>query len=232
MFYKFHRNLTGILLIAAPILFMSVFTLLQVNFEYPDILRKPAAYVMGQFIAGGGGLIATWYVMALSAILFVPIAVLLHPYLASEDIWFMPMATTFGVIAGVVQTLGFIRWTFLVPSLASSYLDPSTSEFTRAAIEVTFNAFNQYAGVGLGEHLGYLCTALWSLLIAVVMHTSPRFRPWVGWLGIISSLGILLGTLEPAGVPFVGMVNAIAYILWASWLTVVGVFVLRAKVEK
>jgi hypothetical protein len=232
VFYKFHRNLTGILLIAAPILFMSVFTLLQVNFEYPDILRKPAAYVMGQFIAGGGGLIATWYVMALSAILFVPIAVLLHPYLASEDIWFMPMATTFGVIAGVVQTLGFIRWTFLVPSLASSYLDPSTSEFTRAAIEVTFNAFNQYAGVGLGEHLGYLCTALWSLLIAVVMHTSPRFRPWVGWLGIISSLGILLGTLEPAGVPFVGMVNAIAYILWASWLTVVGVFVLRAKVEK
>jgi len=43
--------------------------------------------------------------------------------------------------------LGFIRWPFLVPSLAYTYLDPSASEATRAAIEVTFNAFNHYAGV-------------------------------------------------------------------------------------
>ena len=232
MFYKSHRNLTGFLLIATPILFMAAFTMLQINFEYPDILRKPAAYVMEQFVAGGRGLIANWYVMAFSAMLFVPIAVLLHPYLVRGDTWFMPLATTFGVIAGIVQTLGFIRWTFLVPSLASSYLDPSASESARAAIEATFSAFNQYAGVGIGEHLGYLFTALWSLLIAISILKASHIKGWVAWLGIVSAVGILVGTLEPTGLPFVGLINAMAYIIWAVWLVIVGVFVIRVKAEK
>lgn len=232
MFTLSHRNLTAILLIATPLLFMSAFTLLQVNFEYPDILRKPAAYVMEQFMFGGGGLIANWYIMALSAMLFVPIAVLLHPYLARQDIWFMPLATTFGVIAGVVQTLGFIRWPFLVPYLARTYLDPLSSNATREAIAVTFNSFNQYAGMGIGENLGYLFTSLWSLLISIAMFKSPRFGRWLGWIGIFSSFGIMLGVLEPAGVSSAGLINAMAYILWAVWLVIVGVWVLRVKVGK
>lgn len=210
---------------------MTIFTILQINFEYPDILRKPAAYVLEQFVSRDSGLIANWYAMAISAMLFVPIALLLHPYLAREDTWYMSLATTLGVIAGVVQTLGFIRWTFLVPSLASAYLDPSAGESTRAAIEVTFDAFNQYAGVGIGEHLGYLFTALWSLLIAASMLKSSRFKAWTGWLGIISAAGILLGILEPAGVPFVGLINAMAYIVWAVWLVIVGVFIRRVTIE-
>ena len=36
---KSHRIWTGILLVATPVLFMAAFTLLQINFEYPDILR-------------------------------------------------------------------------------------------------------------------------------------------------------------------------------------------------
>jgi hypothetical protein len=57
-----------------------------------------------------------WYLMAVAASLFIPIAVMLHPYLA------------------------------------------------RAAIEVTFNAFNQYAGLGVGQHLGYPSTRRVSFL--------------------------------------------------------------------
>jgi len=227
LFYKSHRNLTAILMIATPVLFLGAFTLLQITFDYPDILRKPAVYVMEQFMAGGSGLVANWYIMALSAMLFVPIAVLLHPYLNREDTWFMPLATAFGVIAGLVQALGFIRWIFLVPYLARSYLDPMASESTREAIAVTFNALNHYAGVGIGEHLGYLFTALWSFLIAVAMIKSPHFSRWLGWAGIVTSFGIMLGILEPAGVPFVGLINAMAYIFWAVWLVIVGVFILR-----
>jgi hypothetical protein len=151
---KSHRILTGILLIVTPILFMVAFTILQINFEYPDILRQPAIAVMEKFAAGGSSLIANWYLMVVSSILFIPISVMLHPYLAREDTPYMTVATTLGVTAGIVQMLGFIRWPFLVPTLASTYLDPSTSEATRAAIEVTFTAFNLYAGVGVGEHLG------------------------------------------------------------------------------
>ncbi len=226
---KSHRIFTGVLLIATPILFMTAFTMLQINFEYPDILRQPAMTVMQKFAAGGSGLIINWYLMVLSSILFIPIAVMLHSYLAREDAPYMNVATTFGVVAGIVQMLGFIRWPFLVPTLASTYLDPSTSEATRAAIEVTFTAFNQYAGVGVGEHLGYLFTALWSVLIGFAMMNSPHFSKWLGWTGIIFAAGILVGTLESAGVPFVGLVNAVAYIFWAVWMMVAGVYLLRSN---
>jgi hypothetical protein len=221
-----HRLWTGTLLIATPVLFMVAFTLLQINFEYPDILRQPASTVMEKFMAGGSGLIANWYLMVVAASLFIPIAVMLHPYLAREDTPYMIVATTLGVTAGIVQMLGFVRWPFMVPMLASTYVNPATSEATRAAIEVTFNAFNQYAGLGIGEHLGYLFTALWTILIALTMPKSKIFTAWQGWLGIVLAVGILLGTLEPAGVPFVGAINAIAYSLWALWLVVVGVTLL------
>jgi hypothetical protein len=208
---------------------MTAFTLLQINFEYPDILRQPATVVMEKFVAGGSGLITNWYLMVISSILFIPISVMLHPYLARDDTPYMPLATTFGVIAGVVQMLGFIRWTFLVPTLASTYLNPSTSETIRAAIEVTFIAFNQYAGVGIGEHLGYIFTALWTILVSLAMPKSKYFRPWLGWMGIALALGILLGTLEPAGVPFVGLINAIAYSVWAVWIVILGIRLLIVK---
>jgi hypothetical protein len=226
---KTHRTLTALLLIATPILFMAAFTLLQINFEYPDILRQPAVTVMEKFSAGGAGLIANWYAMVVSSILFIPIALLLHPYLTREDTPYMVIATAFGVIAGMVQMLGFIRWPFLVPTLASTYLDPASSEATRAAIEVTFTAFNQYAGVGVGEHLGYLFTALWSILISLAMSRSKIFSAWLGWMGIVSALGILVGVLEPAGVPFVGLINAMAYIVWALWVILLGVRLLTHK---
>lgn len=226
---KSHSVLTGILLIVTPVLFMTAFTMLQMNFEYPDILRQPAMTVMQKFAAGGSGLIINWYLMVVSSILFIPIAVMLHPYLTREDAPYMNVATTFGVVAGIVQMLGFIRWPFLVPTLASTYLDPSTSEATRAAIEVTFTAFNQYAGVGVGEHLGYLFTALWSVLIGFAMMNSPRFSKWLGWMGIVFAVGILAGTLESAGIPFVGLVNAVSYIFWAVWMIVIGVYLLRRR---
>ncbi len=226
---KSHAILTGILLIVTPILFMTAFTMLQINFEYPDILRQPAMTVMQKFAAGGSGLIINWYLMVISSILFIPISIMLHPYLAREDAPYMNVATTFGVVAGIVQMLGFIRWPFLVPTLASTYLDPSTSEATRAAIEVTFTAFNQYAGVGVGEHLGYLFTALWSVLIGLAMMNSPRFSKWLGWMGVILAAGILVGTLEFAGVLFAGLVNAISYILWAIWMIIAGIYLLKSN---
>jgi hypothetical protein len=223
------KTWTGVLLIATPVMFMAAFTMLQINFEYPDILRQPAAAVMEKFVAGGSGLIANWYLMVVSASLFTPIAVLLHPYLARDDTPYMATATALGVTAGIVQMLGFVRWPFMVPGLAATYLNPATSEATRAAIEVTFNAFNQYAGLGVGEHLGYGFTALWTILIGLAMSKSRIFSAWQGWLGFGLAIGILLGTLEPAGVPYVGAINAIAYSLWAIWLAMVGVTLLMKK---
>ncbi|NMC79433.1 MAG: DUF4386 domain-containing protein [Chloroflexi bacterium] len=226
---KANRYVIGTLLVITPLLFMGAFTLLQINFEYPDILRQPASYVLEHFAAGGRGLVANWYAMLFSALLFIPIAVLLQPYLNYEGAWYLPLATVFGVMAGAVQMLGFLRWPFLVPALAAAYRDPAASEAARAATLVTFQAFNQYAGVGVGEHLGYLFTTLWSVLAGWAMGASGRFPRWLGMAGILAAVGIGFGLLEPAGVAWAGLVNAMAYVLWALWMLVVGLFLLRSK---
>jgi hypothetical protein len=127
----------------------------------------------------------------------------------------------------VTQVLGLIRWPFLVPELARTFLDPAASEATQAAALTVFGAFHQYAGIAIGEHLGYLFTGAWTLVIAGAMLTAPVFRPWLGWAGIASALGILVGLLEPAGIALAGTINAIAYLVWSLWLVATGIALLR-----
>ena len=202
------------------------------TFEYPDNLRQPASYVLERFDAGGPGLVATWYGFMLIAVLFVPLVVLVHRVLAGDGReagapFYLGLATAFGVVAGVMQFLGLVRWPFLVPYLAASYADPSSSEATREAVEVVFEAFNWYAGVAVGEHLGYLFTGLWTALVALAMFGSALpFRRWLSLLGMVSAAGVLVGTLEPAGFEAAANIVVVGYILWSIWLALTGIFLL------
>src|SRR5215203_4232328 len=229
------RRLTGVMLILTPIAFNLLFTLLSVIFEYPDILRQPAGYVLERFDAGGAGLVATWYGFMLTAVLFVPLVVLVHRVLAGDGReagapFYLGLATAFGVIAGVMQFLGLARWPFLVPYLADSYTDPASSEATRESVAVVFEAFNRYAGVAVGEHLGYMFTGLWTALVAVAMFGSALpFRRWLGLLGMLSAAGVLVGTLEPAGFEAAANIVVVGYILWSIWLALFGVFLLLPR---
>jgi hypothetical protein len=223
------RRLTGFLFLLTPVAFNTFFTLLSVSFEYPDILREPSGYVLRRFQEGGSGLVATWYGFMLTAVLFVPLAVLAYKVLARENAPYMGLAAVFGVVAGVVQFLGLVRWPFLVPYLADAYLDPASSEGTRAAAAVAFQAFNRYAGMAVGEHLGYLFTGLWTVLVAQAMLKSLLFKPWLGWAGMVAALGILAGTLEAAGFEPAANIVPLAYILWSLWLVVAGILLLRPR---
>ena len=221
------RVVTAGLLIAVPVLFMLFYVLLTMTFDYPGILREPAGEVLRRFAAGGPSLVLLWYGFALTPALFIPAAILLRRAFAATTP-LLDLAVPLGVLAGLTQVLGLIRWPFLVPELARTFLDPAASESTQAAALTVFGAFHQYAGVAIGEHLGYLFTGAWTLVIAAAMLTAPVFRPWLGWAGIASALGILVGLLEPAGIALAGTINAIAYLAWSLWLVGTGVSLLRA----
>lgn len=164
----------------------------------------------------------------LTSLLFILLATLLPQVIGPGSALFVVFATTVGVLAGLLQTLGLIRWSFLVPLLAGIYTDPTASQATRDSAVVVFQAFHRYAGVAIGEHLGYLFTSLWTLLVAVAMTQSPIFPSWLGWLGLIPAAGIFLGVFEEAGFKAAGAINAVSYILWSLWLIAMGVFLLAA----
>jgi Domain of unknown function (DUF4386) len=227
------RRLAGFLLILVPVAFSICFTLLQMLFEYPDILRQPTTDVLTKFAAGGSNLIAVWYALTLSAVLFIPVVVLFHQVLAEQAAsTALRIATVFGIVAGLAQTLGFLRWPFLVPHLAQAYLEPGASEAQRTAAAMVFDAFHRYAGMAVGEHLGYLSTSVWTFLIALVMLRSPLFGRWLGLSGMLLALGVATGLLEPAGWELAGTINTLSYLAWALWLIVVGVVVLVRRGER
>ncbi len=220
------KTLTGLLLVVVPIAFNATFFLLQKAFEYPDILRKPTDYVLRRFKEGGAPLRRLWYTCAFSAVLFTPVPVLVEQVFQPNAPWFLEVGTAIGVLAGAVQFLGLIRWSFLVPSLADMHTQPDASQATRDSIVVVFQSFHRYAGVAIGEHLGYLFTGAWTFLLCLAIVQVQVVNALFGWLGIVPAIGILVGMFEEAGMKAAGAINAISYILWSIWLTAFGVALL------
>jgi len=219
-------TLTGILLIAVPIAFNVTFFLLQRAFEYPDILRKPTDYVLKHFKNGGAPLRQLWYAFTFSAVLFTPVPVLVQQVFQPAVPWYLVVGTALGVLAGAVQFLGLIRWPFLVPTLADIYTDPNSTQATRDSVAVVFQAFHRYAGVAIGEHLGYIFTSSWSILLCIAIVATDVVNPLFGWLGIVPAIGVLMGVFEETGFKAAGAINAISYILWSVWLIALGLALL------
>jgi Domain of unknown function (DUF4386) len=159
----------------------------------------------------------------LSGLLMIGAVVLLSQALGFEGV--LPVATTIGVLAGFVQVLGLLRWVYLVPSLARAHADPAQRE-TVAAI---FRAFHQYLGVGVGEHLGYLMTGLWSILVGIAILLGDSLAVWLGWPGMLIGAGLLvsstefLGPSEDRGWPLAGAAVPVLYIAWSLWLVGLGI---------
>jgi hypothetical protein len=224
------RRTAGALLLLVPLAFTVCFLVLGQLFEYPDILRQPTADVLAKFAAGGAPLVAVWYALTLTAVAFVPVTLLVHRVLAGRAapllLW---VASAFGLVAGLSQMLGFLRWPFLVPHLAQAYLAPGASEAQRAAAGMVFEAFHRYAGLAVGEHLGYLSTSVWTALVAAVILRTAVLPRWIGVSGALLALGIAAGLVEPAGWALGSTINALSYLGWSLWLMAFGVLLLLPR---
>jgi Domain of unknown function (DUF4386) len=219
----------GVLLVGLPIAFNLFFFLLGRFFDYPGILRSPVGTILGRFQTGGLRLKMFWYGFMLTAVLLAPLAVLLGQVLAHDGLELVPVATTIGVLAAVVQFLGLARWPFLVPALARTYEDPNSTPATREATVVVFDSFHRYLGVAVGECLGYLFTGAWTLLVAIAMLRSSSFDDWLAWPGIAVGALLVLGSLEfvgrfeEHGWKLAAAIVPIAYTAWSLWLLAAGV---------
>ena len=224
---------TALLLIALPIAFSAAFFELGRAFDYPDILRKEPDEILRRFAAGGSGLILRWQALLVCAIAMVPLAALLAVVLGAGP-ELTALSIVIGVAAGLVQMLGLVRWPFAVPELARRYVAAggADAEATRRSIEVIFATLHRLLGVGIGEHLGYLFTGLWTLLIGASILSTAVLPGWLGVVGVPIGLALLVGALEFVGPnekdgwPLASTIVPIAYIAWSVWLIALGVFLL------
>ena len=221
---------TAALLIAVPVAFNLAFFELGRAFDYPNILRKEPDEILRRFAAGGSGLILRWEALLLSALAMLPLVALLAVALGAS-----PELTVASIVVGsaaaLVQAMGLVRWPFAVPELARRYVaaEGSDAAATRHAIEVTFATLHRLLGVGVGEHLGYLLTGVWTLLVAASILSTAVLPGWLGLVGIPIGAALLIGTLEfvgpneERGWTLAGTIVPIAYIAWSLWLIALGV---------
>ena len=221
---------TAVLLIAVPIAFNLAFFELGRAFDYPNILRKEPDEILRRFHAGGSGLILRWEALLLSALTMLPLVALLAVTLGAP----LPLtvaAVVVGAAAALVQALGLVRWPFAVPELARRYVaaEGPGAEATRRSAEVTFVTLHRLLGVGVGEHLGYLLTGAWTLLVGFSVLSTAVLPGWLGIIGFPIGIALLLGTLEfvgpneERGWSLAGTIVPIAYIAWSLWLVALGI---------
>jgi hypothetical protein len=220
----------AVLLIAVPIAFNLAFFELGRAFDYPDILRREPDEILRRFAAGGSGLVLRWEALLVSALAMLPLVAMLAVVLAAPPA-LTALSIVVGTAAALVQALGLVRWPFAVPELARRYViaEGPDAAAERRSIELVFATLHRLLGVGIGEHLGYLLTGLWTLLVAASILSTAVLPGWLGIVGLPIGVALLIGTLEFVGPneedgwPLAGTIVPIAYIAWSLWLVALGV---------
>src|SRR4051812_9277990 len=87
---------TGALFVAGAVAFAAAATVLSSTFNWPDILREPATVVLPAVVAGGTGLVWTWFAMAWTYAILAVAVLLLPAVLGRRDDAVLRAATAVG----------------------------------------------------------------------------------------------------------------------------------------
>jgi hypothetical protein len=231
------RRTAAFSLIASGILALVASIGLSVTFGWPDILGAPADEVLPAFATIAGTVQTLFLLQMAGSLVLIPGVIALHLLLARSrgtDAALLTV-TAFGVLAPVIQSLGWIRWPLVVPGLAERYLDPTASAATVDATAATYELLNAYAGGALGENLGWLLQGVWAVGLAVLAWRAADVAP--AWLRRTLAVVAVAWTvtLVPAGWLASDLLTSLGSTLYSVWylaLLVLGVTLLRTRSDK
>lgn len=228
------RRPTGALLLGFAVLNLAAVVLLAVAFGWPAVLGAPAAVALPAFAAAAPAVVSGFLLFTLLSVALVPISLGVHRVVGGNGLW-LSTVTAFGILSGLAQTLGWIRWPLVVPGLATTWLDPATGPELRAATASSYELINSYAGAALGEYLGWLFQAPWAVGIAVLLARSGAIGRSTAAVGLgltaVWALSFLVGPFVPVLADgLAGSAAFTAYGVWFLWLGAVGSRLVRVPV--
>ena len=149
--------------------------------------------------------------------------------LGRRDDALLRAATYLGATSVVLSLVGFLRWVFVVPPLAHSYVDGDAT--TKAAVAAAWTAQHQFGGALLGEHLGQLLAIGWSVAVCLVILRTRVLPRSLGVAGLVVSAvyllnqGDILATAVP-GFPIWDLAGLLGSTGWGLWVAALGVTIL------
>jgi hypothetical protein len=211
-------RLAAAALISASALAIAGFTALGSVFEYPQILEEPTADILALYRDHQGAVTGWFLVLVISAAMLAPAGLLLGR-LAGGTLgrWIAGI----GVAAAVVQVAGLQRWITIVPGISDDALDPAQ----RAEAEDRFELWHTVLGKVVGETIGYVLTAVFTVLVVVALSRTILPR-WLAWTGYFAAALIATGVAIPV-VDAASLTNFAGYVLWCVWLLGLGFLLLR-----
>ena len=223
----------GILLIAGVAGVCIPYLILSVIFDYPAILRQDAGIILAKFYEGGNRLILTWWAFALLGLPLLNAYVLIGQKIESK-FYFVRWATLLGVVGLLMQIIGLLRWTFVVPVLANHFV--SGNETAKEISKLVFQVVHQYGGVILGEHLGQLFTIAWTVMTTRAFSKLTIFPKWIIGLGYVSSFIYLFAQAELFATvipdfPVWRLAGFLGSTLWLTWLLAIGIQLLKKEIR-
>jgi hypothetical protein len=221
----------GITMGSFALLMLAAYFGLTTFFEFPDILRTEPTYMLSVFVGNQRLIVLFYYLFALSQIVFIAIVLQFKHYYRDTPSMLLSVATGFGVLAGLCQAIGFLRWPFLTPYLASILTDPTASVASKQAAEVVFQAFHQFAGVAVGENLFFILEGVWGIGFGTYLIRFRLLSRQFAVVPIIAGALILIYSLEQFGGAMSALtpLNIIAHGALVFWFIALSKVFLRHK---
>ena len=211
------NNVLAALLLLEVCAVLIPFFVLGAVFDFPDILRQPAAKAFALFHQNKGVIVPTYYLFLVSALLYFPLASLLKTRFlgdAKNAAWLDIMYVA-GMATGVFQAIGFSRWIIAMPFLTEQYVNGNQTE----TIGLLYEWINRFVGTTVGEHLGFLAMGFWVMALSFAIQGSKWFKT----SGAVIGLLLIASTLEHFGgpsAPVFATLNVIANVFWAVWMVI------------
>ncbi len=175
---------------------------LAAAFGFPDILRAPAPKILEAFRASEAQVRGFYYLFAVSHLLFAAAVLTLPRALSAGDGPWLTIATGGGVLYGVAQTMGFLRWPILIPVFANHAAGHDLSGPQGKVVLLMLEAFHHYAGNAIGENLSFWGMCAWLIGTGIALRQPGLGQKWIGWLWIGTGLMVGVYTFEQLGGPF------------------------------
>lgn len=213
-------------LIQGLILFVPLFVL-GAAINWPASLEDPASIALPRLLENESA-VRTGYLFYLiySIIFLITISFLTELVLGKNNQILVKIIIGFAVASVLARSIGIIRWLAPMYDLANLW-KISEDENQRNAISVVFDALNSYGGT-IGEVLGVsIFASLAIFLISIGNFLYKSLPKWFSFFGLISSIGLILTSLEIVGYDPGAAVITLGTTLVQLWFLFTGFWLLR-----
>ncbi len=199
-------------------------------FNFPDILRQPAATAFELFRKNQTPILIGYYIFLISAFLYIPLSYgLVRILYKTKNQTIKATFIGLSITTALFQAIGFVRWIFTMPYLTQIYFERPES---RSNVVLIYEILNRYAGMSIGEHLGFISMGFWTICLGIILKKHPNVSKYSGFIGITIGVLLVVSTFEHFGgalAKVFGMLNFLANSLWSLWLIAL-IIMLKKKI--